>query len=319
MARPAAPPAQVVAACPTGLWQAVFWHTLPLLALAREPVGGIPNERTSACLHVTERDRMAELPRVLPRVLIVIPTLGRRPELFSLTLASVLNQGSEPADVVVVLPRQATVVRELASAAGAQLVDDPGSMSAAINAGFALAEPHHVYANWIGDDDLLAPGALALAASALDADARAVVAFGYCDYIDGDGRRLFTSRAGRLAPWLMTWGPDLVPQPGALFRLSAVREVGLIDPTLSYAMDLDLLLRLRRTGRFVNTRTVLSSFRWHALSTTVANRNPSLNEAEMVKRRYLSPLQVRVAPVWERPVRLATRLAARRVGRLIPG
>ena len=191
-------------------------------------------------------------------------------------------------------------------------------MSAAINAGFALAGPQHIYANWIGDDDLLTSGSLATSAAALDNNPGAVVAFGYCDYIDDVGRRLFTSKAGRLAPWLMTWGPDLVPQPGALFRLDAVREVGLIDPSLKYAMDLDLLLRLRGKGRFVNTRTVLSAFRWHASSTTVANRTPSLDEAELVKRRYLKPWQRAVAPLWERPVRLATRLAARRVSRITP-
>lgn len=252
-----------------------------------------------------------------PRVLLVIPTLGRRPELFALTLASILEQ-DEPADLVVVVPPDAHDVRAQAEAAGSRLVDDPGGMTAAINAGFALAEPHHVYANWIGDDDLLSPGSLRTTAAALDADPAAVVAFGYCDYIDDAGRRLFTSKAGRLAPWLMTWGPDLVPQPGALFRLDAVRKAGLLDPGLSYAMDLDLLLRLRRVGRFVNTRTVLSSFRWHASSTTVANRNPSLDEAELVKRRYLSPWQRRLAPAWERPVRFATRLAARRVSRITP-
>jgi GT2 family glycosyltransferase len=250
------------------------------------------------------------------RVLIVIPTLGRRPELLALTLASIAGQSDEPADVVVVLPADATEARALAAGAGATLVDDPGGMSAAINAGFALAQPQHAYLNWIGDDDLLAPGALRTAAAALDAEPSAVVAYGWCDYIDDQGRRLFTSRAGRLAPWLMTWGPDLVPQPGCLFRASAVRSVGGIDPGLSYAMDLDLLLRLRRKGSFVNTGTTLASFRWHAASTTVANRTPSLDEAELVKRRYLKPWQRALAPAWERPVRLATRLAARRVSRL---
>jgi GT2 family glycosyltransferase len=206
----------------------------------------------------------------------------------------------------------------MALEAGARLVDDPGGMSAAINAGFALADERHEYGNWIGDDDLLTDGSLRTATAALDERPDAVAAFGYCHYIDADGRRLFTSKAGRLAPWLMTWGPDLVPQPGALFRMQAVRDVGLIDPSLSYAMDLDLLLRLRRLGPFVNTRTALSCFRWHATSATVSNRSPSLDESEAVKRRYLRPWQRRLAPLWERPVRGATRLAARRVGRLTP-
>ncbi|MDX6242726.1 MAG: hypothetical protein QOE76_449 [Frankiales bacterium] len=250
-----------------------------------------------------------------PRVLIVVPTLGRRPELLALTLASITGQ-PEPVDIVVVIPPGADEGRRLAAEAGARTLDDPGSISSAINAGFASAGPQHVYANWIGDDDLLAADAVGEAVRALEATPDAVMAFGHCDYIDGEGRRLFTSRAGRFAPWLMTWGPNLVPQPGALIRVDALRRVGEVDPGLHYAMDLDLFLRLRAIGRLVNTGTTLASFRWHPESTTVANRARSLAEAEQVKRRYLSPVQQRLAPSWERPVRLATRLAARRVGRL---
>jgi GT2 family glycosyltransferase len=251
------------------------------------------------------------------RVLLVIPTLGRRVDLLRQTLESIRDQVPHRADVVIVCPPDAEEAVKLGAEFGARVVDDPGGgMTAAINAGLAQPEPSNVYVNWIGDDDLLTPGSLAATVGALDADPAAVVAFGYCDYIDTAGRVLFTSRAGTLAPWLMTWGPDLVPQPGALFRLAAVREVGGLDPTLSYAMDLDLMLRLRRRGTFINTGRTLSCFRWHPTSTTVANRAPSLDEAERVKRRYLSPAQRRLAPLWEGPVRAATRIAARRVNRL---
>jgi GT2 family glycosyltransferase len=249
------------------------------------------------------------------RVLLVVPTLGRRPELLRQTLQSIADQTPQRADVVVVCPPQAEDALKLAAEFGAQVLDDPGGMTAAINLGLRQARPEHEYVNWIGDDDLLTPGSLTAAVAVLDAHPSAVVAFGYCDYIDDAGRVLFTSRAGRFAPWLMTWGPNLVPQPGALFRLSAVREIGELDPSLKYAMDLDLLLRLRRRGPLVNTGRTLSCFRWHATSTTVANRAPSLEESEQIKRRYLSPLQRRLAPLWEGPVRLATRVAAGRVNR----
>jgi GT2 family glycosyltransferase len=250
------------------------------------------------------------------RVLLVIPTLGRRVDLLRQTLESIRDQVPHRADVVIVCPPDAEEAVKLAAEFYAGVVDDPGGMTAAINAGLAQAESGHEYFNWIGDDDLLTPGSLDATVSALDADPAAVAAFGHCDYIDAADRVLFTSRAGILAPWLMTWGPDLVPQPGALFRLATVREVGGLDPTLSYAMDLDLMLRLRRRGSFVNTGRTLSCFRWHPTSTTVANRSASLDEAERVKRRYLSPAQRQVAPLWEGPVRAATRLAVRRVNRL---
>jgi GT2 family glycosyltransferase len=258
-------------------------------------------------------DSGADSPR---RVLLVVPTLGRRPELLRLTLNSIVGQTGERADVVVVVPPDALEARALARAAGAMLIDDPGGISAAVNVGWAQADAAHIYMNWIGDDDLLAVNALHTAVTALDADPGAVVAFGHCDYIDDEGRFLFSSKAGRLAPWLMRWGPDLVPQPGALFRRSAVVSVGGLDDELNYAMDLDLLLRLRLRGHFINTGETLASFRWHPTSTTVANRNPSLDEAEAVKRRYLSSRARTVAPLWEGAVRVATKLAARRVNRM---
>lgn len=248
------------------------------------------------------------------RVLLVVPTLGRRPDYLRQTLASIRAQ-DVAADIVVVTPADATVARELASHYACDVLDDPGSLSTAVNLGVATAADRHAYVNWLGDDDLLAPGSLARTAAALDADPGAVVAYGHCVYVDPEGRTLWVSRAGRVAPWLMTWGPDLVPQPGMLVRRDAWARAGGLDASLRFAMDLDLLLRLRNEGRFVDVGVPVSAFRWHPDSLTVSDRSASLDESEAVKRRYLSRWQRAVAPVWELPVRGATRLAARRVTR----
>jgi GT2 family glycosyltransferase len=249
------------------------------------------------------------------RVLMVIPTLGQRLDLLEETLTSLTKQ-KYPLDIVVVCPLKNKAAVDLAKKFGAAVVEDPGTLSGAVNVGFAAAKKSHDYVCWMGDDDLLAANALAATVPTLDTNPEAVIAFGYCDYIDDSGKRIFTSRAGKLAPWVITWGPNLVPLPGMLYRLSAVRKAGEFDTGLKYAMDLDMLLRLRKLGRFINTGQTLGSFRWHSTSTTVANRNASLKETEMVKRRYLpKPLRA-LAPLWELPVRVATRVAARRVSNL---
>lgn len=248
------------------------------------------------------------------RVLIVVPTLGRRPAYLAQTLASVRQQ-DVPADLVVVCPPSAHQARETAESLGATLLEDPGSLSAAVNLGLAQAKENHRYGNWIGDDDLLVPGSLAATTAALDRDPSAVAAFGACTYIDEDGRALWVSRAGRAAAWMLPWGPDLVPQPGMLFRLEAFRAVGGLDESLEFAMDLDLLLKLRRCGRLVAVDRPVSSFRWHASSLTVSDRTASLVESERVKRRHLPRGLRPAAPVWEIPVRAATRIAARRLNK----
>lgn len=246
-------------------------------------------------------------------VLMIVPTLGQRLDLLQQTLESFNEQGDYRPDVVLVCPAKKKAIHSLAARFGAETADDPGTLSGAINVGIERAKPHHAYITWLGDDDLLRPGSLAASVTALETHPQAVLAFGYCDYIEDDGKLIFTSRAGKLAPWIMRWGPNLVPLPGMLYRRSALLKAGNFDTSLKYAMDLDMLLRLRTLGTFINTRKILAAFRWHSSSTTVANRIASLNEAEMIKRRYLPRVVKKFAPLWERPVRLATIVAAKRV------
>ena len=252
-------------------------------------------------------------------MLIVVPTLGDRLGLLDTCLASIASQ-SEPCDVVVVAPQSRKEVASIAERHGASTLPDPGSLAAAINAGVATARLGHEFVNWLGDDDLLEPGSLAVTVGAMDAHPRAVLAYGACRYIDPDGRELWISRAGAWAPRILKWGPDLIPQPGMLLRRSAWDRVGGLDESFRFAFDLDLLLKVQPLGDFVDVGEVVSSFRWHGESLTVSDRTTSLDESERARRRALSPTARRLAWLWERPVRGATRLAAaelhRRAGRL---
>lgn len=215
--------------------------------------------------------------------------------------------------LVVVLPATAVEARALAEEFGATVVEDPRrGISEAINVGVASATDEQYYA-WMGDDDLFRVGALVRLRALLEENPAAVVSYGGCDYIDPNGRTIGTSRAGRLARWLLPWGPNLVPHPGSMIRLDALRTAGLFDPDLKYTMDLDIFLKLRRLGDFVSTKHAVSAFRWHPNSLTVSSRRESGAEAEMVKCRHL-PVWLRpIAPVWHVPVRWASNFAARSV------
>lgn len=261
-------------------------------------------------------DRHGPVGVTAPRVLVVLPTLGERLDTLEETFASIEQQREGVSlRVVLVAPVAAEGARALAAHHGATVVDDPrGGMSAAMNAGIAAAEGETYYA-WMGDDDKYRPDGLAALARLLDADPDAAVAYGGCDYIDPAGRVIGSSRAGRAAMWLLPWGPNLVPNPASMIRLDALRAAGGFDTALRYTMDLDMFLRLRAHGRFRATRDVVAAFRWHPDSLTVANRAASGAESEAVKRRHLPRgLQV-VAPVWEVPVRWASRRAALAVTR----
>lgn len=250
---------------------------------------------------------------VAARVLLVVPTLGRRPQMLEQTLRSIRGQ-QVSADVVLVGPTSVHLTN-LANRFDASLLPDPGSQAAAINQGVASALSGHEFVNWLGDDDLLTPNSLASTTSALDANPQAVVSYGSCDYISETGSLLWTSKAGAWAPRVLSWGPDLIPQPGMLVRAKSWQQVHGLDESLRFAFDLDLLLKLKKQGRFVCTNSTVSCFRWHTESLTVSDRTESLRESTAVKRRHLSPTARRAAWLWEAPVGWATRVAANRVNR----
>jgi GT2 family glycosyltransferase len=248
------------------------------------------------------------------KILVVVPTLGDRLDFLKETLESVNAQRADVAlTLVVVSPSDAYEARRMADSFGAVLVEDPrAGISAAINRGIAAATTE-AYCSWLGDDDCFRPGGLLTLRSILDGDARAAVAYGGCDYIDPKGRILWVSAAGRLARFILPWGPNLIPNPAAMIRLDALRKTGGFDETLKLSMDLDMFLSLRRHGRLRSTRRVVAAFRWHPDSLTVANRTASSREAEAVRVRHLPGWLRPLAPVWHAPVRWASSIAASRV------
>lgn len=252
----------------------------------------------------------------VPRILVVLPTLGDRIDTLEETLKSVeLQKKDVSLNLVVVAPKEAELARKIATKYGAQIVDDPKTgISEAINCGIRARTSETYYA-WIGDDDLFRPGGLKTLIGLLKANPQSIVAYGGCEYIDSHGKVLGVSRAGKLAQMLLSWGPDLIPHPGSIISLDYLEKAGLFDVNLKYAMDLDMFLKLKKMGPFVYTKKVVSAFRWHAESLTVANRLPSSLESEKVKFNHLSAKARPFSFLWVKPLRFAASVAANALNR----
>lgn len=250
------------------------------------------------------------------RVGIVVPTLGKRLEYLSQCLKSIKNASKEPNSVFVVLVAHSDFDAEdyLKSGMVNKLVPDPGKgLAEAINAGFAEMPSDVTYINWLGDDDLVASGSIELASLHLDNNPKTVLAFGGCDYIDPNGKVLWTNKSGAFAVPLLRFGPDLIPQPGALFRKSSFYEVGGLNSSFDWAFDFDLFIKLSKIGKLAFLNRTLSSFRWHPESLSVEYRRMSVSEASKVRVSHLPDLLKLFSWIWEYPVRQATFLAGNRV------
>lgn len=249
---------------------------------------------------------------------IIVPTMGTRPEMLEQCLSSIRAAGC--GIIHVVIPDPGLVGHLLANGTVSAVVPDPGTgLAAAINAGVESLPDSVVYANWLGDDDLLTEGSVRTARTVLESDARTSLVFGACEYIDGTGRVIFRSSSGTWAPVLMYVGPQMVPQPGSLFRVAAFRAVGGLDTSYKFAFDLDLLMKLRRVGRFRYVNQTLSRFRWHSDSLSVGGRGGSVAEASEIRRRYLPPVLRQLSVLWEPLLRRIILWAGTRVTRRAAG
>ena len=232
---------------------------------------------------------------------IVVPTLGSRPEYLLEALKSIRDAGK--CFIVIVAPVQADVGKVIDRIFFDALVEDPmQGLVEAINTGVRALPQQIDYFNWLGDDDTLAPNSLLMSSSPLEDDPEIVCVFGMCQYINQDGQLIYKNRSGNFAVPLLKFGPQLIPQPGALFRRTSFNKVGGLDPTYECAFDLDLLLKLKKIGKIHYTPHQLSSFRWHNDSLSVKSRSVSVHEARKIRQKNLSWFFRSFSPVWEFPL-----------------
>lgn len=247
-----------------------------------------------------------------PKVGIVVPTLGERPDYLLKCLESIRAAG----EAFVVLVAPATFDSSPLKNSGLidMFVADPKSgLPQAINAGIRALPANTEFINWLGDDDLLTPGSLMTTSQALEADRGIHFVFGSCHYVDPEGDVIWTNRSGPWAVPLLRFGPDLIPQPGALFRRSSFEEVGGLESKFGWAFDFDLFIKLSKLGKAKFLDEPLASFRWHPESLSVEFRKKSVAEASAVRLSHLPKALRPFAFIWEWPVRQATLLAGGRV------
>ena len=193
-------------------------------------------------------------------------------------------------------------------------IDDPRlGLSEAINLGIKSLPSEIEFVNWLGDDDLLEANTLGLTERVLMENPNCIMVFGACEYINSLGKTVWTNKSGQWAVPLLRFGPDLIPQPGALFRRSVFEGVGGLSADFDWAFDFDLFIKFSKVGRLKYLDKTLACFRWHPESLSVEHRRISVNEASAVRVGHLPGFLRLTSILWEFPVRQATLWAGTRV------
>jgi len=222
---------------------------------------------------------------------IVVPVLNQARYVREALESLIAQASSVPLEVVVkdggssdgTLAEIARALSARHSASVRVLTEPDVGQADAIEKGMAAATADVV--GWLNADDRLVSDALMRVAPVFD-EPDVVAVYGDTRYIDWNGTPLFDLREQDFSRHDLLWGPCYIAQPSTFVASSAWREVGGLRSDLHYAMDLDLWLRLSRVGRIVHVREVLSEFRVHPRSKSVAAARLAHREARLVRTRH---------------------------------
>lgn len=159
-----------------------------------------------------------------------------------------------------------------------------GGQSHAINLGFARTGGEIMA--WLNSDDLLMPGSLCRVGEYFAQHPDVDVIYGHRILIDEQDREIGRWVLPAHDDGVLSWA-DFIPQETLFWRRSIWEKAGgRVDESFRFAMDWDLLLRLRDAGaRMVRLPWFLGAFRIHEAQKTSAQIEVGMAEMDRLRAR----------------------------------
>ncbi|MBP9152853.1 MAG: glycosyltransferase [Flavobacteriales bacterium] len=162
--------------------------------------------------------------------------------------------------------------------------------SDAINKGLKLA--NGTFFNWLNADDRLTPNALQTVLNCIDSKTDVVI--GKCEHVDENRNSIAVGFARIWDSLEATVGNYSMGQPSLFYKTSVVQELGGLNNSLHYCMDMDLWFRYLSTFGQKNialTESILSQFLVHSDSKSVDFKNEMSIEKYGIYKVLLSQFE----------------------------
>ncbi|MGO9444871.1 MAG: glycosyltransferase family 2 protein [Thiobacillaceae bacterium] len=182
------------------------------------------------------------------------------------------------------------ILRHYASRLTGWVSEADHGYSSALEKGFRRSTAE--YQCWINTGDLLLPGALDEARAWLQRTGADLI-FGDDLYVDEIGEVLQVSN-GRVADLasMMIYGGWTPLQDACFWHRDLYERVGGVDPSVRYAADYDLFLRMSLCGRSAYVPVIFSAFRRHPGQTSARHATSYRKEREHCRLREMKRLGV---------------------------
>lgn len=223
---------------------------------------------------------------VYPKISIITPSFNQG-AFVEQTIKSVLNQSYQNIEYIVIDGGSSDgtpeVIQRYADRLAYWVSEKDNGQTDALNKGFRRASGDVVA--YLNSDDLYEPEALCRVAQEFRQNRDCRWMAGDCVFFNADGEQLMRPTIPETRwPWLRHW---VISQPSVFWRRSLFDEYGFFDERLHFCMDYEYWLRLRWGGeRCMPCSSVLSRFRLHESSKTVASPQGFGPEAAAIRKRY---------------------------------
>jgi glycosyltransferase involved in cell wall biosynthesis len=153
----------------------------------------------------------------------------------------------------------------------------------AVNRGFGLS--HGSIFAFLNADDTYLPGAVSAAVRAFREDPELGAVYGDAWHVDQDGRRISPYPVEPFSPERLA-RRCFICQPAAFLHREAFQAAGMLDPTLRFALDYDLWIRVSRRYRMKKIDAFLATSRMHHENKTVRQMAAAMRETLHVLKRH---------------------------------
>ena len=223
----------------------------------------------------------------LPLVTVVTPSYNQG-RFIAATIESVLSQDYPHVEYIIMdggsTDDTAAVVQRYAGRLTFVSEPDRGQ-SHAINKGFARARG--AYVAWLNSDDVFLPGAIAHAVAALRDHPNAGAVYGEGFQIDEAGNVISRfAVTQRFNLWKLLNLSDYILQQTVFFRRSVFDDVGLLDESLHYGMDWDVLMRIGLRYPLVYVPHEMGAIREYPTAKSFAGGAKRARELAAIMRRH---------------------------------
>lgn len=183
-------------------------------------------------------------PAVAPAITLAMPSYNQAQFLES-AIQSVVRQDYPNLEFVVrdggSLDDSVDIIRDYDDKITHWASEADGGQAAAINEVWRNSSGELL--GWLNSDDILAPGSLHTLAQAAVDNPNSILFYGDCGIIDEEGRKDRVKRMEEIDSKALLKGKSF-GQPSVFIRREVIEEVGLLDASLTYALDWAYFLKV---------------------------------------------------------------------------